>query len=241
MKNIYLFTLIILFAKFSFSQIEINIYKIDDDSLRVIIDDNIEFEMFKPYQFIIKTDVKKVDSLYLNMYGDRSLLENDKVFEKTFDHHIYEIMIFSKKEKTKDDIVFRNKILNIKGVKFILKVDGKQYFRHIGDGDIGRKSILEIEFISDIYDLKDLEIKDPVYFSYKFPKLAGDEFFLDENYKISVKVKKLKVMKDHYIDKAKKRLLFIVFPQVYYKGKPLLPEKPSHRMAIIVYHHFYME
>lgn len=240
MKHFYLFTFLILFSKLSFSQVKINIQKVDTDSLQVFLNDTIEFEMFKPYQFIIKTDVKKEDSMYLNMYGDRSLLENDKVFEKTFDHHIYEIMISSKKEKTKDVIIFRNKILNIKGLKYILKVDGKQYYRHIG-GIFGRKSQLEINFISDIYDLSDLEIKDPVYFSYKFPKLVGDSMFFDKNNNITVKVKSLKVIKDHYINKAKKRALFIVFPQVYYKGKALLPEKPSHRMAIIYYHHYYME
>ena len=78
--------------------------------------------------------------------------------------------------------------------------------------------------------MKNIEIRDPVYFSVWFRKKNGDSIYLKNNH-LSFRIKNT----DEISLLKQKKMLFIVFPQVYYKGVPVLSEKDSERMAIVYY------
>ena len=79
-----------------------------------------------------------------------------------------------------------------------------------------------------------MEIREPVCFALKFDKSITDSLYLN-SYRINVKMKKLKTVKKSLSNASKETMLFIFFPQVYYKGEPLLPEEKSHRMALLYF------
>ncbi len=213
----------------SFSQIELNVIKIKEDSFKIYFTKKPDLQMNKSYDFIIKTNIKKEDSLLLNLCINEGYLENNLKFKHTFYHHIYPLSIQKKTSAVSKPFFAISCIEDIKGVKYILKIDGKQYYRHIG-GSFGPNSIFTIDFISDIYNLKDIEIRDPVYFSIWFKKKKVDSLFL-KNYHLSFKLKDINKLKQL----KQKKMLFIVFPQVYYKGIPLLSKKDSERVAIVYF------
>lgn len=211
------------------SQIELNVNKISRDSFNIYFTKKPDLQMNKPYRFIVKTNIIKEDSIILGICSNKGFLANNLEFTYTFTHYIHPLTI--KRKTASDSKVFFDvfRIDSIKGVKYILKIDGMQYYRHKG-GHFGQNSIFTIDFISDLYDMKDLEIRDPVYFSVWFKKKDGDSIYLRNNH-LSFRIKntdKISLLKQ-------KKMLFIVFPQVYYKGEALLPEKDSERMAIIYF------
>ena len=214
---------------FLFSQIELNVNKVSQDSFNIFFTKKPDLQMNKPYKFIIKTNIKKKDSIILGICRSKGFLENNLEFIYTFTYYFYPLTIERKTSSGSKFFFDAFRIDSIKGIKYILKIDGKQYYRHKG-GRFGPNSIFTIDFISDLYDMKNIEIRDPVYFSVWFRKKNGDSIYLKNNH-LSFRIKNT----DEISLLKQKKMLFIVFPQVYYKGVPVLSEKDSERMAIVYY------
>ena len=72
MKTLLLTMFLITCSNLSFAQIELNINKLENDSFKIYFTEEPDFEMNKLYKFIVKTNIVKTDSLYVNLDLDRN-------------------------------------------------------------------------------------------------------------------------------------------------------------------------
>ena len=233
MKHTISFIFLLAFTHFSFAQIELNINKLDNDSFEIHFTEKPYLEMNKVYKFIVKTNIEKEDSLFINLDPQKAFIENNMMFEHSFNHHNSGIIISKRTSPKSRKAVAEKTIIDIKGAKYILNIDGEQYFRQIG-GSVKPKSHISIEFISDIYNLEDIEIKDPIIFTWNRRMKVKEKYYL-ESYKFTTKLNKLKKHKKAYSKDLKCNFVVIIFPQAYLNGNPIFPEDKRERMAMLRY------
>ena len=228
MNRLLLTILISTLSLVGYGQIQLNLTKIDSDSVEISFSGEPDLEMNKTYDFIIKTNINKSDSLYLNLID--GLIEDNIEFKKSFNYHLYDISV-TRKPKPDHAVHVANRLIQIKGTRFRVKIDGVEISRY-NPNNIKGDSKVEIELISDIYDLNELTVKDPVIFTWMQNKSVFEKVELNSN-KLSVNLKELKVHKTGFTKDAKYNHVMIVLPQVHHNGIPVLAESQQERMQIL--------
>lgn len=226
MKHFYI--LIFLCVNYlGYSQIELNINLIDQDSVSIYFSNAPEFEMNINYKFIIKSNITDSDSIYLNLNGE--FVKDGITFEKTFDYHRYDIVTTNKKDESRTE-----KTLKIKGIRFKVVIDGQEINR-FEPNKIQKKSRVQIELESDLYDITKLTIADPVIFSWMQNQKSFEKRPLVQN-RLNIKLSELKKHRKGFTESIKWNHVIIMLPQVYYKGVPVLAKKQQARMQILKFH-----
>jgi hypothetical protein len=228
MKILFFISFVISMTNYSLAQIELNIVKHTKDSFEVFLVGNPQLEMNKNYQFVVKTNITKNDSLKLiYRLENNPYIEDNLLIEFTSNSDIKSLSI-----EGPGNIIFHDYFIHYKGAKYEMKIDNTEYSEYNG-GNIGPFSKVDIEFKTDLYNIDNFEIKDPIIITTYLDRDIKEEIYLKSN-KCSFQMNKLKNEKFHYNELYKGGCLLIIFPQAYLNGIPIFSIKEKDRTSLLV-------
>jgi hypothetical protein len=223
--------LIFLYSTFSFGQIQINVTKISNDSVKITFPENMKIDFEKEYVFEYKTNVKLSDSLTEGL--SQQILYDGLKVTKSFNHYEYGINITSKvKNKKKNTYDVGCAMFYINGTeKWKVKL-GTNYISRYFPNDIFSNSKIEIEIQSDNYDLKNAKYSDSVILFWMQNKTVFKKFDFDGT-KISINLEDYTDFMEGYNKNEKYNHIVILLPQVTVKNHKFFSDEQKKRMYIL--------